>query len=234
MDRIDKIARIPKAWYFVAIVASTSLLIFDVLDHRVLYANWDLESYQQAPTCLNSNLCKQILQATVSENKTKLIFRSAQSYVPKGPNIPLPTLAENYTVYVVLPDKSIQSAIIIPNVPVSTKYFSFKDVSTPTSGDPYFAERNFPAGKEVKVEIWQGQITFIFTASNIAEDIILNRDPKEIGIPTANHPGVILSLAQRNFDNGVYVELLVLVLTIAIALRMSKFSFSQRKHANPH
>jgi hypothetical protein len=231
---MDKIARIPKVWYFVAVVATISLLIFNVLDHRVLYANWDMESYQQAPTCLNSNLCKQILQATVIENKTKLISRSAQSYVPKGPNIPLPTLAESYIVNFILPDKSIQSAIILPNIPVNTKYFGFKDVYLPTSDDLYFAERNLPAEKEVKVEIWQGQITFIFTDSNKAEDIILNQSPREVAIPTANHPGVILILAQRDVNNGLIVEIIVLVLMISIAYRLNKFSSFKRKHAIIH
>jgi len=100
----------------------------------------------------------------------------------------------------------------------------------------HFAERTFPDGKEVKVEIWQGQATFIFTAPDEAESIILNLNQtrKEIAVPTANHPGVILSLAQRDANSGFIGSALVLALTVFIAFRLSKFSFSKRSHAIIH
>jgi hypothetical protein len=202
---------VPRIWYFVAVVATISLLIFDSADRSARDAEKNLEIYRQATTCLNSDPCRQMLQVTVSENK-----------------------AESYTVNVILPDKSTQSVIIIPDIPINTKYFGSNDIYIPASGDPYFAERYFPAQKGVKVEIWQGQITFIFTDSNKAEDITLNQSPKEIAIPTANHPGVIFILAQRNVSNWLIVEIIVLALTILIAYRLNKFSSSKRKHAIIH
>lgn len=225
---------IPKLWYFLAVVHACSLLNFGMLNNRARDAEREWMTYEYSSfQCSNGNLCKQIFQASVTKSEAKLIYRSAQSWIPKGPRTQLPSVVESYIVNVILPDKNIQSAIIIPNIPVNTKYFSFKDVYIPTSDDRYFAERNLSAEKEVKVEIWKNRVTLIFTTSNKAEDFILHRSPKEIAIPTSNHPGIILILAQRDTTNGFIVEILLLALTIFVAFRLRKRSFSKRKkHAN--
>jgi hypothetical protein len=227
--------RIPKIWYIVAILHACCLLLFSSVDRRRINAQIMWTEYENSSViCPNGNLCKQILQGNVKKNETKLIYRSAQSYVPKAPRIPLPTLAKGYIIDITLPDKSTQSAVIIPNVQVNTDYFSFKDIYLPTSDDTYFAERYFPVNKKVKVEIWQGQITFIFTDSDKAEDVLFNRNPREIAIPTVNHPGIILILAQTDAAYGLIMEIIVLALTIFIAFRLRKDPFPRRKHASIH
>jgi hypothetical protein len=227
--------RIPKIWYLVAVVHACSLLLFSSLDRRRINAEVAWMKYQNSSViCPNGSLCKQILQGNVKKNETKLIYRSAQSYVPKGPRIPLPTLAKGYIIDITLPDKSTQSAVITPHVQVNADYFTAKDIYLPTPDDTYFAERYFPVNKKVKVEIWQGQITFIFTDSDKAEDVLFNRNSREIAIPTANHPGIILLLAQTDAAYGLIMEIFVLALTLFIAFRLRKDPYPRRKHASIH
>jgi hypothetical protein len=212
--------KISWAWYLVMIIAAGGFLMLSVIQQRIVAAEKVLAIYQRTPACLNSDPCKQILQVKIKQIETKLLERFVSSWVPKSPKIQLPTLAKNYVLAVYLPNKGIQSAIIIPGILLDTKNFSYKNIYLPNSNDQYFAVDNFQQEDEIKVEIWESQITLVFT--NSIKGYLAQNPTENIAIPTASHPQVILSLAQQDSNNVFIGTVIILTLMILVAIWFSK------------
>lgn len=244
-------SRISLLWLLFPVAVMVAGLIIYVANEDNLEKAKAVVAYQQAKVCLPEPGCRQIIDATVLDSKTELRANvwlpTYRQYNPVEPRISFSGI--RYLITLALSDSSIQIVTIIPNE--GYKYLdSFRYIYFPSSSDLHFAENNFPAGQKVKVEIWNGKITFVLADSILGytypgkeldsfrptptpvvgprpQALLMQGQlyPDKIAIPTTNQPRIVLAIAQNKFESIVkafFIILLFILILIGMYLGRPK------------
>ena len=191
----------------------------------------DAENYKSAIFCSTQLNCRQTTTATVLSSLTFKAYANLPGYTGTNSR----GYINSYRIRLKFTVSDIQDVRILPNLTIATKDFGVGNVYLPFPKDSYdhFAETSFPPGAILKIELWQGKPTIIYTryinSSNPSESDI------EYAVPTINNPLVYYPIERSDFYQTFAVLGGVLVLLVTIRLLVKKHSFMfWRQHAIIH
>jgi hypothetical protein len=191
---------------------------------RMEKAEKNLADYWLAISCPTPDNCREKIEATVLESRGVTIFvkgfQTKYSRMPSSRNT-------KYTI-TLSSIKGENEILISANPPSNGMPFDIPNVHIPTGRDSHFIEENFYKGKPVYVEIWHGQIIFLYldTIIDVPDPIISvvpdenkqlaitsTSSPKtyEIALPTSVHPIFQEASTKENFK-AVFFMCLVLAI----------------------
>ncbi len=187
-------------------------------------AEKNLAEYWQAGSCPTRDNCREKIEATVLEAHGISIF--IKGFQTKYSS--LPSSRDTKYRITISSIKGENEIVISANPPSNGTPFDIGNVRIPTGSDSHFIEENFYKGKPVYIEIWHGQIIFLYLDTIIdVPDFIIPQDPEEnkqptltstsspktyeIALPTSTHPIFQEAAAKNNFGTTF---LICLALTI--------------------
>jgi hypothetical protein len=206
--------KISSVWTFSFITAIIGAVIIAIFYLPIATKQAEWEKYRQAKICQNVYGCRRIQTAVIIQSQT-------QSSVFKIPGRLSSATQTNTKYYFQVDLGNNQAEFYVPTrVAIKNDPFDVPNIYIPAAEETTFAEVNFPAGKQIKVEIWDNQVTFIFA------DFLpwANAHPEngQIAIPTANHPLVILRQTQQDLFGVILSVVVILILVIVLTLRFRK------------
>lgn len=203
---------------------------------RIPRAQKEFEKYQQSNFCSKQDSCRQLIEGVVGQSKTVKISFS----VPAGRNSSRAITSTKYLIVLNLNNGEQKTAVILPDIPLPEIAFGANSYLPETWLEKSFVEDYFPVGEKVKVEVWQNEITYVYTkdfkgyvtlsindGDNVLnpispnskdKTIVQQSDAAEIMIPTINHPRIILFLAQDDFDGVIIGFGYLLIVTVFISI----------------
>jgi hypothetical protein len=211
------------------IKVNTSLLIgiaiyvafISILYFRMKIMENMFTDYSNAQLCKVSFDCREIYFVKVLDYGSSRI--SFQNYGSKG--IPLDSGTFEEYVFVISGEVMDKTNVkILPEIRVDMNKFDVENVYLPSSFDKTITSDDFLDGKNVSVEIWRNDITFIFinpisdNNEPISETISIVPSKQveyEMVLPTEKHPLIRFELAKRDF-NGWGVGVLFMILSVII------------------
>jgi hypothetical protein len=210
--------RIPSMWRFIIIAAIICVFFVSFFYLPIPQKEIEWEKYQQAKICQNDLACRQTRTAVIIQSETQ---RSDIS-VPAS-RFSSRTLMDTEYHFKIALENAQTEFYVVTQVSVENSLFNLPNLYIPDARQKTFAEINFLQGKEIKVELWEKQVTFIFTDSIDAEwPPTKSRPDLQFAIPTANHPLIILSKARQDLLGSVIGAILILGVVIAFAVRFRK------------
>jgi hypothetical protein len=207
-----------------------SLLIYSVfvgfLYFRMKNAEENLADYIEAKSCLTPANCREIIKATVLDFGSNKI--SFTNYGPKG--IPLESgTFQDYRFLISTQASDERSVKILPNTPRKMDGFDIGKIYIPQKFDSVISNSSFLEGKDVYIEIWHDNITFILldTPTNHTEEVKvtsnqettymmpIKRKEYEMALPTEKHPLILYEFSETDF-NGWGIGVLFLVISSSV------------------
>lgn len=239
--------RISNAWTVVivaALMCGAVLLFFylQIAPHQA-----ELVSYQQAKTCQGKPGCgRQIQKVIILLSETRVDFFSVPS--GRGRSRTLSHTESHFKFD--MGGRPIESHIFT-KVSLTRDLFDLPNIYLPSETESEFAQINFPQGKEIQVEVWNGRITFIFAdrvghfwgnnSIGMAEMtpaplyISASKEPTgpKFAIPTSDHPVATLKKAQQDLLSTFLLVVMVMFCVIVLARQFRK-SFWRPIDASSH
>jgi hypothetical protein len=191
-------------------------MFFLYLPIPIKQAAW--ERYQKAKICQDDTVdCRQTQTAVVVDSKTELTFENFRGIRATRSSSRL--ASTKYHFKIVFGERMLE-ADVLTGRPVEKNLLGLRNISQPDGDEPFFTSTYFPNGKEIKIELWEDQITFIF----------FNTLDNAHAIPTASHPVIALQNALVDFF-GVSFLIICLIIIPIIVQPISKML---RNYARSH
>jgi hypothetical protein len=193
---------------------------------RMKNAEKNLASYIDAKSCLTPSNCREIIKANVLDFGTNKI--SFTNYGPKG--IPLESgTFQDYRFLISTQASEERSVKILPNTPRKMDGFDIGKIYIPQKSDGVISNSSFLEGKDVYIEIWHGNITFVLldTPANNAEEVKVTSNQEttyimpmkqkeyEMALPTEKHPLILHEFSETDF-NGWGIGVLYLIISTSV------------------
>lgn len=206
------------------------LLIYSVfvgfLYFRMKSAEENLADYLDAKSCLAPTNCREIIKANVLDFGSNKI--SFTNYGPKG--IPLESgTFQDYRFLISIQASEMRSVKILPNTPRNIDGFDIGRIYIPQKSDSVISDSSFLEGKDIYIEIWHDNITFVLLdpSSNNNDEIEVTTDQEttyimpmrqktyEMALPTEKHPLILYEFSETDF-NGWGIGVLYLIISTSV------------------
>lgn len=207
----------------------TSLAIIYSMYNKLKVAEDNLAEYKLAITCISKENCREKVEAKILNSYSEKV-----DYHGKGGGF-------RDTVYVflissALGEKTIEISANPPSVGVP---FDIGNVHVPPDTGKDFIKENFYNGETIFVEIWRGQMIFLYVDSIVdIPNHIAQTDPismlqespvtinavlpktYEIAMPTMDHPILLHAVAQYNFSWSIFYCFLGMLVVFVSVYKM--------------
>lgn len=249
---LKKKIKIFPGWYLPVSILLIGVVVVFFFFLYIQTKEAELTRYQQAPICENKPACRQIKTALLLKTGIKNTdnVRTGSSKYGGGSS-----RTTNITYYFQVSFEGRQTEVY-----TATKFASIKNLfDLPNIYIPELSQTDFqkkvvdvnPPGRQVKIELWESQITFIFTDIQQFDnngviflpvsDSGIPQSPsatpestKKVAIPTTNHPLIALRAVQENLVGVFLAVLIILMMTILLTLRFRKSYWPPDRRNHSH
>ena len=238
---MHKKIKISPMWRVALITSLIGVVVasFFVLQRSIKQATW--ERYVQSKICQDSPACRQTRTAVILQSNTQ----SSTIRVPSRFSSQKQTDTEYYFV-VDLGDRQSQF-YVLTRVSPQKDLFDLPNIYLPDYSETNFAEINFPQGKQIKLELWEDQVTFIFTDSigqawswdqsghiffitpmppsvfsQNNSSLEKQKTNVQFAVPTANHPLIALQKAHKDLLGSILVVIIVVPMLMFVTHHLTK------------
>ncbi len=242
---MGKKIKISLVWYLPIITALICAAVIVFFYLQVQAKETELARYEQAKICQDAFSCRQTQTAVILHSETQ-----ESNHITTGRGYNRSTRLVNTTYYfrIGFEDRQIESRVVT-KFSIEKNSFNIDNIYVPGAYEKYFATTNLPRGKQIKIELWEDQVTFILTdvfgteysEGNFFRIIDLtqsgtapeeSRPTLQVVIPTTNHPFIALRQAQEDLLGSLLGAVLILAVVILLTLRFRKAFW--RPHAIIH
>jgi hypothetical protein len=206
------------------------LLIYCVfvgfLYFRMKRAEENLADYMDAKPCLTSANCREIIKANVLDFGSNKM--SYTNYGPKGMPLESGTF-QDYRFLISIRTSDERTIKILPDTPEDINGFDIGRIYIPQKSDSVISNSSFLEGRDIYIEIWRDNITFVLLDPSSNKDdereattgqgttyiVPIRQKTYEMALPTEKHPLILYEFSKTDF-NGWGIGVLYLIVSTSV------------------